>query len=77
MGVLLFLCEHHQLTRAKPMADIFFLQNLHFRHPWRSKTTALNEVTRGVIKQKSKNVPDIFWHALFPWGFQQTACFII
>ena len=77
MGVLLFLCEHHQLTRAKPMADILFLQYLHFRPPWRSKTTALNEVTREVIKQKSKNVPEIFWHALLPWRFQQTACFII
>jgi hypothetical protein len=24
-----------------------------------------------MIKQKTKNVPDIFWHSLPPWRFQQ------
>jgi hypothetical protein len=55
------------------MADILLLQYLHFHHPWWSAPIASTGVTLLMIKQKTKNVPDIFWHSLTPWRFQQRA----
>jgi D-hexose-6-phosphate mutarotase len=55
------------------MADILLLQYLHFHHPWWSAPIASAGATLLMIKQKTKNVPDIFWHSLPPWKFQQRA----